>query len=153
MKRSALVILLFLFTFSAYSQQSRTADFRKLRWLAGNWVRTNDKAGNVTTEGWEVISKQKLSGYGLTLRGADTVFAEHMDFLIKGKDIFYVVTAPNEPDAVWFKLTAVTNDSFVCENPEHDFPKKIMYQLTDGTIKATISGDGQQAVFLFVRKD
>jgi hypothetical protein len=43
------------------------------------------------------------------------------------------------------------NQSFVCENPEHDFPKKIDYTLSDGKMTARISGNGRSFDFIFSR--
>lgn len=44
-----------------------------------------------------------------------------------------------------------TDDSFVCENPQHDFPKKITYKLTGNHIYTTISGNGKTIPYNFVR--
>jgi len=49
-------------------------------------------------------------------------------------------------------LISITDNSFVCENPQHDFPKKISYLKEGNKIKATISGDGKSFDYLFEKK-
>ena len=53
---------------------------------------------------------------------------------------------------VYFKLTEITDIGFVCENQEHDFPKKIAYQLDGKKLKAQISGNGKVIDYLFEKK-
>ena len=72
---------------------------------------------------------------------------------MKGNDIFYVVTVTGETKPVFFRLTAIADDGFTCENPKHDFPKKITYSLSGNHAKAVISGDGKSVDYIFVRGD
>ncbi|MES2279326.1 MAG: DUF6265 family protein [Bacteroidota bacterium] len=150
MKNLLLIIVCSLFTAMAYSQNVNK-EFEKLKWLNGTWKRTNSKAGQSGTESWAIASPGKLTGKGVTLRGADTAVVEKLSIVIKDGAIFYVADVTGNPKPVYFKMTSITADSFVCENPEHDFPKKIAYQLTDGHIKATISANGKSIDYLFDR--
>ncbi|WP_315820030.1 hypothetical protein [Paraflavitalea speifideaquila] len=59
---------------------------------------------------------------------------------------------PQNKEPVYFKLTAITKDGFTCENPNHDFPKKIDYKLDGNKLRATISGDGKAIDYLFERQ-
>ena len=145
------IALLILFTGSAYSQEKTKQDFKRLKWLAGNWTRTNNKQGQTGEETWKITSSSKLTGKSFTLKGTDTVFIEHTTLQVKANGIFYIVIAPGDPKPTSFKITSLTDNSFVCENPEHDFPKKITYQLKGNHIKATISGDGKSIDFFFIR--
>jgi hypothetical protein len=63
-----------------------------------------------------------------------------------------VADVPENKEPVYFKLTTITDHSFTCENPQHDFPKTISY-IKDGIkLKATISGNGKSIEYLFDRK-
>lgn len=141
-----LFILLTTLTISSHGQ---AGDFKKLEWLTGTWNRTNIKPGRTAHERWEKITDDKLRGYGVTIQGSDTVFLEKMTLLIKDNAIYYVADVPENQQPVYFKLTSVTSTGFVCENPQHDFPKKISYQLDGANLKAQISGDGKSMDFLF----
>lgn len=133
-----------------YSQTILQPDIKKLKWLSGNWVRTNNKQGQTGMESW-TFHAEGLKGKGFTLAGKDTVFLEQLSIALRGKDLFYVVRAAAEAAPVYFRFTSITDSSFICENPQHDFPKKIAYRLQRGKMKATISGDGQHMDFLFRR--
>lgn len=134
------------------AQETPQEKFKKLYWLSGEWTRTNAKAGQSGYETWAKTSAQKLKGKGVTLEGKKTVFLEQLEMIIKGSDIFYVVSVTGESKPVYFKLTALTDDSFTCENPTHDFPKKISYKRNGKHLKAVISGDGQSVDYIFVKK-
>jgi hypothetical protein len=136
----------------ASAQETPQEKFKKLYWLSGEWTRTNAKAGQSGYETWAKTSAQKLSGKGVTVEGKKTVFVEQLEMIIKGADIFYVVRVTGESKPVYFKLTALTDDSFTCENPQHDFPKKISYKRNGKNLKAVISGGGQSVDYIFVKK-
>lgn len=142
--------MLFLCTLAANAQVAK--DFKKLQWLIGEWNRTNVKQGRTGIEKWVTSSEFELQGWGISLKGTDTTFIEKTKLVIKDNDIYYVADVPENKEPVYFKLTNITDNAFACENPAHDFPKKITY-LRDGNIlKATISGNGKSIDYLFVRK-
>lgn len=155
MRTKTLLLLtsLFLLVITADAQESNKQKFKKLEWLVGKWTRTNARAGQSGYESWTKVSGLKLTGKGVTLKGKETVFVEDLEFIIKGNDIFYTVVVTGEKQPVYFKLTAISNNGFTCENPEHDFPKKISYQRSGKNLKAVISGGGQSADYIFVRSE
>lgn len=146
------VLLLLLLNYTAYSQEKIQKDFKKLEWLQGTWNRTNSKSGQTGTETWALVSPEKLTGKGITMKGTDTLFMEKLDLIIKDGHIYYVANIPGNSAPVFFKLTALSGNAFTCENPENDFPKKIAYKLQDKKLKATISGGGKSIDYDFVRK-
>ena len=75
----------------------------------------------------------------MTMKGKDTVFVEKLRIIAREGDLFYVADVPENQKPVYFKLTEVTDRSFVCENPDHDFPKKIAYLFDGKSLKAAIS--------------
>jgi hypothetical protein len=55
-------------------------------------------------------------------------------------DIFYVAL-PSGQNETWFKLVKMGEKEAVFENPEHDFPQRIIYRLeNDGSLHARIEG-------------
>jgi hypothetical protein len=151
MKNLLLIALCALLNPAADLQTGAPAKFKKLHWLAGRWESTANKPGQTGSETWSAISAGKMSGLGATLKGKDTVFVEHLMLEIKGDDIFYNAQVTRSAKPVLFKLTSITDDSFVCENPQHDFPKKITYKLTGNRIYATISGNGKTIPYNFIK--
>ena len=152
MKKIALIIAMIFAGAAGYAQPNQNSDFDKLKWLTGTWKRTGLKPGQSGTETWSVTSATELTGKGITMRGADTVVVEKLSIIIKDNEIFYVADVTGSPKPVFFKMTSITADGFVCENPEHNFPKKIAYTRVDGGIHATISGDGKSVDYNFVKE-
>jgi hypothetical protein len=85
------------------------------------------------------------------MNGNDTAFVEKLKLVIKDDNIYYVADIVENKQPVYFRFTSLTNDGFVCENPQHDFPKKISYRKDGEKIMATISGDGKSIDYLFER--
>lgn len=136
--------------FSQTVAHETSVNFTKLEWLLGTWSRTNiSKPGRSSHERWEKIDPYSLKGFGVTMQGKDTVFIEKITILIKENDIYYVADVPENKQPVYFKLIEINDTGFICENPEHDFPKKISYQLSGTNLKAQISGNGKSVDYLF----
>jgi len=155
MKGFWILLILVAVSAQAFGQQisSQTkTNFKKLDWLIGTWHRTNSKPGKSGYEKWELTSTNELRGIGVNLTAKDTTFIEKLRIIIKDDYIAYVADVPENKKLVYFKLTEITDNSFVCENPEHDFPKKIAYQRDGKQLKAQISGNGKVIDYFFERK-
>jgi hypothetical protein len=127
-------------------------DLKKLSWLEGKWERTNTKPGKKGFEIWTKVSATEWNGKGVSLTGTDTTFVEKLKLIVKDGTPYYVADVPENQKEVLFKFTALTENSFICENPQHDFPKKISYQKDGDKLKAVISGDGKSIEYLFVKR-
>jgi hypothetical protein len=146
-----LLIILLLLNTAAYAQRT-AGDLKKLDWLKGTWTRTNAKAGRTGYEAWKEAGPTELTGLGISMKGADTLFVEKIRIELKEGQIYYVADVPENRSEVWFPITELTANGFVCENPKHDFPKKIAYAVDGKNLKATISGDGKEIDYLFTRQ-
>jgi hypothetical protein len=154
MKYVFLIALFFISLAPSTAQQTNTetiSNFNKLSWLTGTWNRTNTKPGRTAHERWEKTGNSEMQGWGVNLKGQDTLFVEKLKLVIKDNHIYYVADVPENKQPVYFKLIEITKESFVCENPDHDFPKKIAYVLEGTKLKATISGNGKAIDYLFER--
>ncbi|MBC9910146.1 DUF6265 family protein [Chitinophaga varians] len=103
-------------------------------------------------ERWERLSPSSLKGIGVTMKGKDTLFVEGLQLQTKENALYYVADVAENKGLVWFKITAIDAEGFTCEDPEHDFPKKIVYARTGDQLKVTISGDGKSIDFFFEKK-
>ena len=142
----AAVLVAISYTLSAQSPLS------KLEWLLGEWNRTNAKPGRSGVEIWKKTSSQEFVGKGINLRGADTTFVEKLKLIVKDNKTFYVADVPENKAPVLFEMTSVSASTVTFENPSHDFPKKISYELNGNKLKATISGDGKSIDYLFEKR-
>ncbi len=134
------------------TSKKATDNFSKLQWMLGIWTRTTNEPGQSGMESWSKVSSGEFLGKGITMKGTDTLFVEKLKLILKDDDIYYVSDVPENPSPVSFKITAISTNGFTCENPSHDFPKKISYQLNGKSLKATISGDGKSIDYHFTKK-
>jgi Domain of unknown function (DUF6265) len=122
---------------------------KKLSWLEGTWNRTNVKAGRAASERWVKTDQGDFQGWGVSMNGPDTSFVEKLKIITKDNEVYYVADVPGNKELTYFKFTELTSTGFVCEDPEHDFPKKIFYQVNGTKLKATISGNGKSIDYFF----
>lgn len=157
MNRNILPAILFAVIFSSAATQGPNSPAQssvdQVKWLEGNWRRTNSKAGQSGLEVWKKISSTELNGRGITMHGSDTAFIEKLRIIVRDGNLFYVADVPENQKLVYFRLTDIKQNSFTCENPDHDFPKKISYSLDGNKLHATISGNGKSINYFFERND
>lgn len=152
MKAQKLLLMMILVGTITVHAQNVKQNFEKLNWLNGTWERTNIKPGQTAEESWQTVAPNELVGKGVTKQGEKVVFEEKLQLLIKNNEIYYIAVVAPSKLPTWFKLTQLTSTGFVCENPDHDFPKRIVYQLNGNKLLATISGNGKSIDFHFVKK-
>lgn len=152
MKIIAVLLVLLPGFVLAQNQSTAEKDFSKLSWLEGTWIRTNVKPGRAGSERWVKGNGRELIGWGVSMKGSDTTFVEKLKIVIKAGDIYYVSDVPENSRPIDFKIIAIDDESFVCENPAHDFPKKIAYYKNGNNVRAVISGDGREIEYLFTRQ-
>lgn len=112
--------------------------------LIGNWVRLNDTEGNKTFETW----KTDFTGMGFSIKDEKTTFKELMS-IVEINDTLHLKVSNVGEKPVFFKFTQQTDTSFVCENPQNEFPKKIHYYIENQQLKAVISDNEFRIDFVF----
>jgi hypothetical protein len=82
-----------------------------------------------------------MLGVGRTIKDGKTASYEFLQIREKGDDIFYIAQ-PNGAAPVQFKLVKMNPNEAIFENPDHDFPQRIIYQRSiDGSLLAAIEGE------------
>jgi hypothetical protein len=130
--------------------QTNKVSLSSFDWLLGTWENQRVKAGESASETW-MKNGDYLAGTGVSLRGSDTTFVEKLKIIAKDGHYYYVADVSHNAAPVYFKMTEVSATGFVCENPEHDFPKKISYAFDGETLTATISAGEKKIPFIFRR--
>jgi len=119
------LLLLSAATLFLFSCKGNKKDLSQFSWLQGKWEGTADD--EQIAEQWQPINGNTMSGSGWAIAGQDTVFKEQMTIEQRGEDIFYIAMVAENGGPVDFKYTGEKNDSIVFENPQHDFPQRVVY--------------------------
>ncbi len=147
-KKIITIFLFFYFLQFNFSQNS-SDNFKTLNWLVGYWQKTDSITKNTSIENWRKESKTELVGIGCTLKGKDTVFIEKLKIISKNNKLYYVADVKENKKPTLFKFISITKDGFVCENKNHDFPKKIEYILNNKHLTVFISNSNKKIKFEF----
>jgi hypothetical protein len=110
-------------------------------WLLGVWVYQSPK-GDIF-ESWKKLNDSSFVGHSYTMAGSDTITAEEIRLVERNGEVNYIPSVPDQNMGlpVKFKMTSMTDNELIFENPQHDFPQRISYQrLTDDSLVAEISG-------------
>jgi hypothetical protein len=113
-----------------------------LAWIAGDW-QTDPSGRAVSEEHWTRPAGGSMIGVSRTLVGDRTVSFEFLRIEVRGESIFYVASPKGRCPATDFKLTRVSGQEAVFENPEHDFPKRIIYRKNSGGGLSAIVDGGE----------
>lgn len=104
--------------------QDETPSMSDLTWITGTWAATT---GTTTVEEqWTTVASNGLLGMGRTLSGDRMVSFEFLRIVARDDGIFYIAQ-PGGRSPTEFKLTKADGTMVVFENPDHDFPKRIVY--------------------------
>src|SRR5262245_48725352 len=111
-----------------------------LAWIAGDW-QTAAGGRSQVEEHWTQPAGGTMIGMGRTIGGGKTVEFEYLRLEQRADAIYYVAHPKARSPGTDFKLTRLTAQEAVFENPQHDFPKRIIYrQNADGSLTASIDG-------------
>lgn len=113
---------------------------KQLAWVSGIWTSYSDEG--LLTEKWEQVNDSTLEGKTTFVAGGEVQFSEITVILQEGDKLTYTATVSvqNDGKPVDFNLTSIGNQFAVFENPEHDFPQKIRYEMKGDSLIATVSG-------------
>jgi hypothetical protein len=137
------IVAVLLLSAFAISDNSKKV-FKRLYALEGTW-KMKTKKGTICEE-WKKINKNYLQNRGYMIIGSDTIITERVALQKSKDDIFYtsIVEDQNNKKPVVFTLTKTEKNTFVFENPQHDFPKRIVYKIvTKDSLHAFID-DGME---------
>ena len=152
--RTLLTLFIFLCAYSnPVLKASKITKDVNFSWLLGSWQRVNEQEGIKTFEHWKQASKGLYIGMGCTLKERDTIWKEIIKLRRVEQNWNFEVKGKGETQPTIFALTKIENESFICENPENEFPKMISYQKSNAGLSAMISGGGPDIVFEFKRID
>ena len=143
MRKLLLPLAIVLLTAAAHAQApAAKPTLQDFAWLAGHW--RIEQADRLIDEHWMAPAGNLMMGMARNVQAGKV--REYEFTLLRQEpngDILYVAS-PSQQSQAAFKLTSLRNGEAVFENPEHDFPKKIVYaRQSDGSLLAWIEGPGR----------
>ncbi len=120
-------------------EEPRKNQFRdEFRWISGKWKGEFDGRTVIETWSWE---KHRFEGTGMEIEEGDTVFAERL-YLEEHQDNYsYIAVLEGRPPILFAGSYDSEEKEWTFENPEHDFPSRILYQRqSDSTLVISIKG-------------
>ena len=142
-------IVIFTVVANATIQNPSLSD---LSWIAGDW-QTAPGGRRQIEEHWTAVAGGSMMGVSRTVAGDKTVEFEYLRIEQRADGIYYVAHPKARCPGTDFKLTRSSATEAVFENPQHDFPKRIIYRKTDDGLTASIdAGEGSKAMSFVFKK-
>lgn len=135
-----LIIFSLLLVNSTFAQ-SNFPDF-----LQGTWKMENKEI----YEHWDKLNENTLKGFSYKLKNGQMLVSEYLDITKKENEVDYTATVLNQNQGKGISFTLTKTDStFIFENPNHDFPKRVVYQKLNDTVIFVQVSNGNQKGFSY----
>jgi hypothetical protein len=120
--------------------QDPKANLDSLSWLAGCWEgRYGD--GSIVSEQWMRSLGKMMMGMSRTVNDGKTVEYENVRLQQLDDGSIHYVARPSGQKEATFPLVKFEGRLVVFENPDHDFPQRIIYQLVPpDSLRARVEG-------------
>jgi hypothetical protein len=136
------------------AQTPSTRSISELSWITGDWQTAPGGRAQIE-EHWTAVAGASMMGVSRTVVGEKTAEFEYLRIEQRADgNIYYVAHPKARCPGTDFKLTRASATEAVFENPEHDFPKRIIYRKTgDDALTASIdAGEGTKSMAFAFRK-
>lgn len=126
--------------------------------LIGDWVDSTSSDTFLVHESWKATNDSTLDGRGQVMAGNDTVFIELLKLERRAGVLIYSALPGGQVKGIWtsFQGTTSSGDTLFFENPAHDFPQRIRYQMEGPGWHASASGTDhgklRESHFWYVRR-
>jgi hypothetical protein len=124
--------------------QAAEGDISKLAWLTGCWKSESSETGSL--EQWMAPAGGTMLGMSRTVKNGVTLAFEFMQIRSTAGRSLEFVAKPSGQDEATFTLSSLSDTEAVFENPQHDFPQRIVYRLDRGKLRARIEGKRNGAI-------
>jgi hypothetical protein len=139
MRTTLISFTLLMLCVGTADQEEEKTPFDGLDWLVGGWARV---AGETRMEEcWLPARGGVMLGLHRDVFSKDRSFFEYLRIGLEGNDLVYYAS-PLGRKATPFRLKSLSEGKVIFENPDHDFPQRIIYLLKDAnTLVARIEGE------------
>jgi len=148
MKKRAIYyfIILTSLLLSHLSSAESCNSLNQVKWLLGKWQSQQEKL--TITEQWQQVSSKSIEGEGKTFKQNKLVSSETLRLVEMSGEVFYLAKVQHNAVPIGFKLVTCSITHAIFENVQHDFPKRISYQLLDNNELNVSVSDGKNKEFV-----
>jgi len=144
-----------LATLIAMALATAPAEIDKLDFIAGCWTLTRPN-GTKIEEQWLAPAGGAMIGMSRSVRDGKLREYEFMRILPAADGKLQYVAIPSGQAEAAFPLKEIVENTVTFENPQHDFPQRILYRLVDqdtlvARIEGSIGGQARSADFPYKR--
>lgn len=126
----------------------------KLTWISGCWQRTT-RNSQIIDEQWMTPRGESMLGMSRTVRGDSLIEYEQLRIGARaGRAVYFAAPSGQTPSE--FTAASVSDTLVVFENPQHDFPQRIIYRKRGADsliarIEGTTGGTARGVDFPYVK--
>jgi hypothetical protein len=118
--------------------EDEAPSLESLEWLAGHWSLEQD--GSLMEELWTPPKGGVMLGVHRDVPAGRGAFFEYLRIEQRPEGLVYLAS-PMGRKATAFPLVGLEDRKVVFENPDHDYPQRIIYEIVgDGMLRARIEG-------------
>ena len=130
MNKAIILIFLFILFIPSFGQDdSKKPAVADLGLISGCWKKPGKNESSFTMEHWTKPAGMMLA-VSRSIRNGKVGFFEYLRIAPRDGEIYYIAKPANAKTETPFKLTSLKNREAIFENPQHDFPQRIVYKLT-----------------------
>lgn len=115
-----------------------SSSVQDLAWLSGCWASIDGEAGSGET--WTAPAGGTLLGVGRTVKSGKTVSHEFMQIRETGSGQIAFIALPSGQKEASFPLVRLSGQEAVFENPQHDFPQRVIYRRDGDLLTGRVEG-------------
>lgn len=118
--------------------QPAKATIVDMEWLAGNWI-GKKSTGSSIEERWSPANGGSMLAVSRSINASGKMFAFEYLRIVEREGGLVYVAQPGGKTPTEFILTEVSKTRAVFDNPRHDYPKRIVYEVTpEGILNTSI---------------
>ncbi len=156
MRTTLIAGLCLLSTTMLGAEVSPRATAEDFAWLAGCWASVGREFGS--GEWWTAPAGGTLLGIARTVKDGKTVAWEYVQIRENEHGGVDYVALPSGQEQAVFGLVSISDREVIFENPQHDFPQRVIYRLPKGgllvgRIEGELDGRERSADFPMRRID
>lgn len=126
--KKAILILVIILLITSCGKSKEVSKIVGKDWLLGKWENKSDD-GNLL-EIWRKVNDSLFIGESYFIKEKDTLHSEKIELKQQGEELLYLTTiqGQNNDKPVTFKHNIEATKELVFENPNNEYPRKIVYK-------------------------